>query len=118
MLAILLRTDTAFPFTFVGGTGLSLQVRDPNGTVVQIDLSGETRLPVRLTYEERERAFSGEFTGNVFRKRIEMSDHAKTGTFMLPRTIVVFRDDVEIQRRRIDTIEINPSLSAADCRHE
>ena len=113
-LALLLRTDTTFPFTFKGLTKDALHWTDPNGIDVFVDLDSATGLPRAVRYDEIDRATDGSPTGGVHPTRVELADYAPAGALRLPRTLRILRGTTLVQERRVVGIELNPKLQPAD----
>jgi hypothetical protein len=112
-LALMLRTDTTFPFTLQNDVVAGLHFLDEDRTDVFVDLDPVTHRPVRLRYAEIERTKEGEPTGQRFPTRIELGGYAKVERLWLPHQQSVFRGTLLLRERRLESIAINPRLTSA-----
>lgn len=113
VLALLLRTDSVFPFQLRGVDGNTLRFSDPNGVDVFVDLDPATSLPQSLRYDLPERTMSGEPTGRRRPTRVVLEAYAPAGRLRLPRTVKTFEGTTLMIERRFEAIEINPKLTPA-----
>jgi hypothetical protein len=113
MLALLLKTDTLFPFDVVGREGNSVKLRDPNGVHVSVDLDAVTHRPVRLTFAMPKRSMDGKPTGGTDNTVIEIGDYKPVAQFRIPHKLSTFRDGNLMSEQLFETIELNPKLNPA-----
>jgi hypothetical protein len=114
MLALLLRMDTVFPFVLKGATGQTITFADPYGDELLMDLDSATNLPARIRYVEVIRDRDAQPTGQARPRRVELGNYASVGRLRLPRSRTTFQDEILLQERRFEVIEINPTLTPAD----
>jgi hypothetical protein len=116
MLAMLLKTDTLFPFVLRDARGDRLSFSDPYGDEVFVDLDPKTSVPQRIRYDDVIRNKEGQPTGQRRPRRIELGGYAPVGRLRLPHTRTTYQGETLLQERQFESIEINPTLNPTDFR--
>jgi hypothetical protein len=114
MLAMLLKTDTLFPFALKDMAGDVLRFVDPYGVDVFVELHPTSHLPQRVRYDEVVRDRDGQPTGQTRPRRVELGGYAPVGRLHLAHSRTTYQGDTLLQERRVEAIEINPKLTPAD----
>ena len=113
-LALLLRSDTVFPFTPKAHAPGTLTFADPAGVIVTVDLDPKTSRPLRLRFDAPLRANDGTPRGGTVPTRIELSDFRQTGGLTLPHTLARYQGADLITEQTFASIIVNPPLTRAD----
>lgn len=113
-LALLLRSDSVFPFAAKSEADGALTFVDPNDVTVTVDLDPKTSRPIRLRYDAPLRGNNGKPRGGTIATRIELSDFRQTGGLMLPHTIAKYQGADLITEHTFTSIVVNPPLTKAD----
>ncbi|MGA2259919.1 MAG: hypothetical protein ABSH28_00630 [Acidobacteriota bacterium] len=115
MLILLLRTDGAAPATVraAAGSESTLEVSGLGPFPGYLELDKTTHLPSRLRYQMEMRTASGP-TGEISNQIMNADDWRDIGGIKLPHHLTIARDGKIYEDYRFQTIQVNPSLTAAD----
>ena len=115
VLFLTLRTDTVFPFEFREAGPDTLTFRSPEGIDIAVDVDAATNLPVRFRFDTPVHSMKAG-TAEKLISVLEVGDYRGGGGWHLPHRLTLSRKDRLEEERQLDTLEVNPALTADDFR--
>jgi hypothetical protein len=115
VLFLTLRTDTVFPFEFREAGPDTLTFRSPEGIDIAVDVDAATNLPFRFRYDTPAPSMKAG-TAEKLISVLEVGDYRDVGGWHLPHRLTLSRKDRLEMDRQLDTLEVNPPLTADDFR--
>jgi hypothetical protein len=113
VLFLTLRTDTIFPFEFRDARPDTLTFRSPEGIDIAVEVDAATNLPVRFRYDTPGPSMKAGTTEKLI-SVLEVGDYRAVGRWHLPHRLTLSRKDRLEMDRQLDTLEVNPPLTADD----